>query len=84
MGRRTYNSRGKLDAEFPKFKCHSDTLAKARQLAAREGLTLSEFARILVDCAVYGTEGAARMAEDKVRKVAEPLEWIREALCRSS
>jgi hypothetical protein len=61
--------RGKLDAELGKVRMHSETVALLQLRAAEHGMTLSEFVRVALECLVYGTESAASVSADRIRRV---------------
>ena len=63
--------RGKLDAELGKVRMHSETVAVLQVMAAQQGMSLSEFVRIHLDCVAWGAEAVATMAADRIRRVGE-------------
>jgi hypothetical protein len=60
---------GKFDAELPKVRIHSETVALLQLRASEHGVPLSEFLRIVAECVAYGTDNAASVAAERIRKV---------------
>lgn len=60
---------GKFDAELPKVRIHSETLGVLQIRAAEHGVPLSELVRIVMECVAYGTDTAANVAADRIRRV---------------
>lgn len=60
---------GKFDAELPKVRIHSETLGVLQIRAAEHGGPLSELVRIVMECVAYGTDTAANVAADRIRRV---------------
>lgn len=65
----TTNPLGVFDDELPKIRINSETLARARMLAAQEGLSVSEWVRLHVETRVWGVETLANMHAERVRRV---------------
>lgn len=63
------NPLGSYDDELPKIRINSETLARARMLAAQEGLSVSEWIRLHVETRVWGVETLANMHAERVRRV---------------
>lgn len=62
---------GKFDAEPPKVRMHSQTVGVLQILAAEHGIPLSELVRIVLECVAYGTDTAASVAADRIRRVGQ-------------
>lgn len=62
---------GKLDAELGKVRVHSETLLALQVRAAEHGMSLSEFVRVVLECAVFGTDSMATIAAERVRRVGQ-------------
>lgn len=67
---------GKFDAELPKVRIHSETVALLQLRASEHGVPLSEFLRIVAECVAYGTDNAAMVAADRIRKVGSLMGGI--------
>lgn len=68
---RTGNSNplGKLDAENPKFRIGSETLARLQLKAAEAGMTLAEYERMVLEANAWGAEHVVMLHADRVRRV---------------
>jgi hypothetical protein len=61
--------RGKLDSELPKIRLHGETLALLQLEATKQGIPLSEFVRLVLECVAYGTDAVANSEADRIRRV---------------
>ncbi|MGV8822998.1 MAG: hypothetical protein ACWA66_02105 [Methylibium petroleiphilum] len=60
---------GKLDAELPKQRINSETIARLQLQAAEAGMSLAEFVRLVLDCKAFGSEHVASLHADRIRRV---------------
>lgn len=60
---------GKLDAENPKFRIDSETLAQLQLRATQVGMTLAEYERILLQTHVWGAAHVESLHADRIRRV---------------
>lgn len=68
---RTGNSNplGKLDAENPKFRIGSETLARLQLKASEAGMTLAEFERTVLEAVAFGADHVANVHAERIRRV---------------
>lgn len=66
---------GKLTA-VQKLRLAEPTDAKLREIAAGEGVPVSEFLRVLVEVRVHGVKHAEKIAAAQIRRVAGVVDEI--------
>jgi len=75
MFQRTGNSNplGKLDAENPKFRIGSETLARLQLKAAQAGMSLSEYERTILEADAWGADHIVSLHADRIRRVVQSV-----------
>lgn len=63
------NPLGVLDDELPKIRIGSETLARLRLIAAQEGMSVSEFVRLHLECKAFGVDVVANVSANRIRRV---------------
>lgn len=60
---------GTFNAQLERINMHAQTIDILRGMAAKQGLTLSEFVRLHLDAVAYGLDGVARMHAERVKRI---------------
>lgn len=61
---------GSFDAKLPETACHSELVDELRVMAARLGLTASEFIRTTMEVRVYGLEHVVSLQAKRLQRIA--------------
>ena len=59
---------GRLLAELPKLRISIETIEALQRRAAQSDMSLSEYARTVLDVHCFGTDHIANLAADRVRQ----------------
>jgi hypothetical protein len=60
---------GKMTAELGRVRMNEETLLALQAKAVEHGMTLSEYVRVVLECAVFGADVMASIAADRIRRV---------------